>query len=336
MKIQSIHIRRFRSVENASISKCGNLNILIGKNNSGKSNILSTIELTLDHLSRGEIAGPWLLKRPGDDSAPRRNSDEYTGRQASKRAIDDFTNRQTDRVIQIGIEFDLTAELNTSLRDHLLSEAPHRERLIEQIKPYSTIAFIISGNYSKTPFLFIEQIAAGKIIENSEYLSVEGTQLLSVPTSVASELFAIYQEGLGLRVDLRALDQIISSRSRLESMFGREGRLDAYYLESFNVQPSLSRQLRGIALSSGSIDMFISNINNLIAEIREKSEKLDQKQTEGVIAAFSGDTRSTPEYVKWLAKEYGSIPFLHLTEIRRRIGREEADALLRLKVKRGG
>jgi predicted ATP-dependent endonuclease of OLD family len=45
MRIRSIEMRRFRSIESASLQACGGLNVLIGKNNAGKSNVLAAIEL---------------------------------------------------------------------------------------------------------------------------------------------------------------------------------------------------------------------------------------------------------------------------------------------------
>jgi AAA15 family ATPase/GTPase len=50
MRIQSLEVRRFRSIEKTVLTNCGGSNVLIGKNNAGKSNILSTIEVRV--LSR--------------------------------------------------------------------------------------------------------------------------------------------------------------------------------------------------------------------------------------------------------------------------------------------
>ena len=40
MKLETVSIKRFRSIESAQLVNCGGFNVLIGKNNSGKSNIL--------------------------------------------------------------------------------------------------------------------------------------------------------------------------------------------------------------------------------------------------------------------------------------------------------
>lgn len=45
MGIRSVQMRRFCSVGSSGLEECGELNVLIGKNNAGKSNALGAIEL---------------------------------------------------------------------------------------------------------------------------------------------------------------------------------------------------------------------------------------------------------------------------------------------------
>jgi len=61
MKILSVYVRHFRSVESTELLRCGGLNVLIGKNNAGKSNLLSAIEHVLNHLKRGAVSAPWVV-----------------------------------------------------------------------------------------------------------------------------------------------------------------------------------------------------------------------------------------------------------------------------------
>jgi hypothetical protein len=55
MKLSAIHIQNFRSVKNARIEDIGNFNVLIAKNNSGKSNILSATHAFFQILSNGSL-----------------------------------------------------------------------------------------------------------------------------------------------------------------------------------------------------------------------------------------------------------------------------------------
>ena len=109
MPIRSIEVRRFRSIEKAGLTQCGGLNVLVGKNNAGKSNLLSAIELVLLHLQGGRIAGPWPTRRPREE----------------------FTDRDDTALLRVGIEFDLASNLSHELGERLTQEAPHLERSIE-------------------------------------------------------------------------------------------------------------------------------------------------------------------------------------------------------------
>ena len=100
--------KRVGSIEFAKLAQCGGLKILIGKNNAGKSNILSAIELVILHLKQRRIAGPWHVSRPQDE----------------------FTNRDLGSSVRIGIEFELPVRVNAELRECLAKEAPHLERSI--------------------------------------------------------------------------------------------------------------------------------------------------------------------------------------------------------------
>ena len=104
MALRSVQIRGFRSIANSGLEKCGPLNILIGKNNAGKSNILAAIELVLLHLKQGRVAGSW----PG----------------LARRPKEEFTDWNDETVLRIGVEFDLPTEINADLRLRLTKEAP--------------------------------------------------------------------------------------------------------------------------------------------------------------------------------------------------------------------
>jgi len=108
--------------------------------------LLSAIELAFTHLRHGRIAGPWPTERPKSQ----------------------FTDRDSAKPIRIGVELDLSHELNQSLPERLTREAPHLERSIEQIRSHDALVFIISRVITDSPdadaFLFVEQVTVGKLI----------------------------------------------------------------------------------------------------------------------------------------------------------------------------
>lgn len=102
------------------------------------------------------------------------------------RPADEFTDRDCETPLQIGIEFDFPSHLNLALRERLQSDAPHLEKSIDQIKSYNRLTFVLAGarNDSRT-FLFIQRIATGSLKTDSLDLDIEGINLFTVPLPVA-------------------------------------------------------------------------------------------------------------------------------------------------------
>jgi len=45
MKLKNISIKKFKGLQDISITDCGRINAIVGKNNSGKSSILHAIDM---------------------------------------------------------------------------------------------------------------------------------------------------------------------------------------------------------------------------------------------------------------------------------------------------
>jgi putative ATP-dependent endonuclease of the OLD family len=147
MRILTVQVRGFRSVGSAELLRCGGMNVLIGKNNAGKSNLLSAIELVLNCLKRGAVAGPWTAQRP----------------------IDEFSDRDRNRPLEVGIEFTFPAALNARLRSELSTDFAQMAKSTEQISVINSIVFIIAAAIREgTPFTYVKQIGVGdlKVIES--------------------------------------------------------------------------------------------------------------------------------------------------------------------------
>jgi AAA ATPase domain len=252
MRIRSIEVRRFRSIEKTVLTNCGGLNVLIGKNNSGKSNVLSTIDLMHQHLYGATISGPWDTPRPADE----------------------FTDRNCETPLQIGIEFELPSRLNLDLRERLQSEAPHLEKSIDQIKSHNRLTFVLAGaRNDSAAYLFIQQIAAGSLKADSLDLDIEGINLLTVPLPVAYELFLFQRETTHLQSDIRSLEIVLDDHTRFNYLFENRERPTRFYMEGMlgpNARPSLIRQLNQLVSSSPSADEFRNGLSALVADAKEK------------------------------------------------------------------
>ncbi|MCC5632787.1 ATP-binding protein [Nostoc sphaeroides CHAB 2801] len=113
MKLENVIIKRFRSIEDAELADCGEFNVLIGKNNSGKSSALSAINAFFKCINNGEV----LTLNPN------------VGKEI------DFFNKQAQLPIEINIIFSLAlAERDVLIRD-IVAEAPQMKNAVDGINP---------------------------------------------------------------------------------------------------------------------------------------------------------------------------------------------------------
>jgi putative ATP-dependent endonuclease of the OLD family len=323
MKLLSLHVRRFRSVRAASLPNCGPLNVLIGKNNAGKSNLLETIELLFSHLRRGTIAGSWRPPRP----------------------LDEFVDRDSTLPIQIGAELELTSEANSELRTRLAGEAPHLENAIEQIKGQQTLSVILACvAQASSTYMFIEQMTVGRINSDGDTLLAEGLKLLMVPPAAGWELFQIQSSVETLRADLEALQSIRENRRELTYALsrGEDAPPRGYLLQQLGSRrgrsgsAALLNALTELSRNSPGVEEALSALAQLSVKTEQDIKTAEKRQTEKPMSAFAGDTRIPPSYAVWLTQQYGATALLHLRETKQSIGRNDAEALLSLKIKRGG
>ena len=321
MKINELHVRRFRSIQKAGLSRCGGLNILIGKNNAGKSNLLTALEFALLHLKGGAVATQWSTARP----------------------VAEFTDRDDSKPIQVGVEFELSAENNQLLRDQLLKEAPNLERSVEQLKSSQSISFIVSAFVrGGLPFVWLSRCTVGPLLFDKEDLSSDGPPLLSVSHLAGHELCRLERGGRQLEADISTLQEI-SASWRINTLFEVEAReRQLRYLwdlelaqRSPSQMPLYSEVEARLALAK-TREEFINAMGQLVIERRSRLDALRKADITTPISAFAGDSKSVPEYAKWLTSAFGGINLLHLKETKKRIGKEEADILLQLKMRRGG
>jgi predicted ATP-dependent endonuclease of OLD family len=126
MLLKDVFVRGYRSIREDSISNLSSLNVFIGKNNSGKSNILQSIEVFFLSLREGEIV---VLKTP------------------IKRDLDFFNKTY------VPVEISCMLSLSLTERDQLISEiasqVPEMKNAVEGIP--ADIGLIISLRTLRKP-----------------------------------------------------------------------------------------------------------------------------------------------------------------------------------------
>jgi len=324
MKVKALKIIGYRSIENTEVVNCGNLNVFIGKNNAGKSNILAAIELIQAHLSKSTISSKWSSPRP----------------------VDEFFNREINKGIRIAVEFELPEHVNSELRGNLQVNYPNLEKASSQLESFDSIVFILSGHRIRgKSFIYTEQIIAGQLKPSVENIITEGTSLLNVSKDVAYELFEIQESLTSLRSNVNVLRNM-SVRSRdysyLFSTTNKEGRRSSpsAYISNLPNSDQLSvdvrKDVQSLLYSSDSAEDFAKGLEVLVSNLRSNIDSALKKETSKPFTTFAGETRTQPEYAGLLMNAYGSISLLHLRETKTPIGRDEASALLKLKITRGG
>ncbi|MDJ0508284.1 MAG: AAA family ATPase [Crocosphaera sp.] len=112
MKLNSVAIKNFKSIEGLTIDKCGKFNVFIGQNNSGKSNILSAINYFFQCIKNKEFLN---LQPPIGEEI-------------------DFFNRNSQKTIEICLSFLLSTENKEQLISDIISEAPQMKNAVNGLE----------------------------------------------------------------------------------------------------------------------------------------------------------------------------------------------------------
>jgi len=320
--IRNLHIRNFRSLERASILDCGSLNVLIGKNNAGKSSALIAIPMLFEHLSAGRIVSSW-------------RTDRYP---------EQFTHRERERVLQFGVELSLSESTKANLCEELRSTAPHLTKSIDQLSTEASISFILRFEYDgRLAYQYIESISVGGIDNSKDLLAPASTVLLTTPSLSARQLFQNYQDGETLRQKISTIQRLVDSdRFPLSAYFSDKRSVPARYLidqvfaEDQVNNPALRRDVANLLEKSETLESLRAKASGEIALAADEIDRIAKTEIETPLTTYTGEVRVQPPYIGDLCKAFGATPILRLGERKQPIGRKEASRLLQLKVKRGG
>jgi putative ATP-dependent endonuclease of OLD family len=310
-------------LEIASVLECGPLNVLIGKNNAGKSTILAAIPVIFEHLATGLIARSWLVDRPAEQ----------------------FTHRDRSKNLQIGVELHMTPEIRSMICDSLLEAAPQLGKSIEQLNHEQTISFIFSFRFDgRRAYQYIESISFGALMADEGSLKPSSNVLLFTPLISSQQLFENHEEVTGLNGMIAVAERVSKLESYVLSSYfsdrkqygGARFLLDRTGIESEVLTPARRRELSAILDSADGLETLRTKIAGLIASSNEQIEAITRSEISTPLTSYTGDVKVQPIYIRELCKRYGEVPILKLGERKQPIGRKEAARLLQLKVKRGG
>lgn len=308
-------IHAYRSIEDAELSACGDLNVLIGKNNAGKSNLLSAIQAFFAFFSSdGSVATLHPpLKEPTD-----------------------WYSRSEDSPVTITATLDLDPIESKQIHDAVSEEVPQMRNALDDIYQLSPtyalecelvfkgspktlgyvgkLAFTLPQSHTQNRILFgLEEAAAIEIASREE--EIKGlTSAANVLTRFSNDIDV---------EDLRVFqDQRTASGRAIISR-----RLASY--------PELSSVVNRLVRETDSVSDFQEKAAAHADLLRTQATDLRETPNANRVTTFSGAAETVPQYVIRIVKLISSLKVHYLPEQRQPIGEKEARRILNLKMSRG-
>ena len=309
MRLESISIQNFKILEEQSITNPTALNVFVGKNNSGKSNILKAIDLFFQFFSTDTISKQL--------------------RQLNSQL--DFFDRDTDRKIQICCELSLGEQTSTVIRA-LSESAPQFSKLFEQNPNNASLSITLTSVYEEGEiFTYLASI----------YLSDAKTyELISIDDAAGYELLKRTQYLNTLETDKAGLQKFLDrfdsddwAMMRRDSKGAPNSRPQRPSLGRFlarffdDIRPDTMANVERILQASDSYSSFREEISKFIDSIDEEKTNTNEQETENAITTFSGKQYQIPNLYWDIVKIVRHINILHLKDRREPIGQTEAEKL---------
>jgi predicted ATPase len=315
MRLEAVRIKQFRSIQDVTLENIGNLNVLIGKNNSGKSNILLAIDSFFTCIKDGSLV----------------TSDLPIGT-----AID-YHRRNTSEPIEIKLSFSMTSADHKDLVRDIVNEAPQMRNAADGIERACrvTASMRIISVPKRTAFINdVSLCTAGQAPEKV-------VPLLVVSDEAALELLEKFRgvararrQGAGLEKFTQALEG--EDWARIKERLREGAPLRYYYMQKGGLDAETFNKIEPMIHEASSMADLKRSIESYVAQAKQEAQKVLHEPLENKVSTFAGDETEIPKYAHNLLRRIGAINVLYLKERRRPIGEDEAKRLLSLKVQRGG
>jgi predicted ATP-dependent endonuclease of OLD family len=316
MFLTAMEMANFRSVAAERISPCANFNVLIGKNNSGKSNILAAIETFFRN------ATPECV----------------TLNSVSGRTID-FFGKDQSLPLQITAVFALTAEERSTLIREIGLEWPQVQNALDGLDARLSVAITLQIKSTPKPYAYVHSVFLRR--PNSPE---NGQILFEMPEGAAAFLYEIginlsraKREKSQIEQFLRQFDESDYAGARRRSREAGSPPFD-FFLRRYAAELSgpIVTEIREALEASEGYSTFREAISQIASASEAKVIKAASQMLPVKIRSFSGEENAIPAYIKSLLSKVAAIKLVHLRERRDPIGQDEARLLLKLKIQRGG
>ncbi len=312
MRVAGVQGFRFRSLRNAGLQECGQLNVLIGKNNSGKSNLLSLVRLFFEFFhANGAVA---------------------TITPSIRRPTDWFSNDSSEP-IEIRATLELSDEELQNLTEAIAVETP-------QVK--NALSSDNLSNLVTVELAFLREGVRVGYVSRIAFEPGEGegeTVIFSMSQESAKDIAENHTKARGFAREITALERIMG---RFDSddwrVISERGSSSTGFLRSLLGPMAESvdvREISKLIQQSSSHAEFTSQCRDRISALEQQRQLIMAAEIEHPVTTFSGDSPSVPDYVTEFVRKVSSTNVHHLSEQREPIGEAEASRILKLKTSRG-
>ncbi|MGW0074302.1 ATP-dependent nuclease [Streptomyces cellulosae] len=308
MRLSSIRACGFRSLQDVSLDDCGELNVLIGKNNSGKSNLLSAVRVFFDFF---QASGDVVSISP----TVHRETDWH--RQSGK------------RLVTLDAKLSLNEQEIFNLKEDIALEAQQLRNALFSSSAECGISVRLTFDGRDKPVGYVERVS---------FFSAngEGNDIFAMAEASAAEI------ALNVRRVTRAREEIEALNVGIEGL-----REDAFHMAKDvgvsyalrthrgSLSDSQMRSLNQIIKNTSSPEEFVQICRSKASQLKTEVEAVERAEIENPVKIFSGESTAVPDYVTKLIARIAGLRVHHLSEQRNPIGAVEARKILKLKTSRG-
>ena len=323
MKVEAVTIKNFRSVSNCDLVDCSGFNVLIGKNNSGKSNILSSINAFFLAVREGAL----VCLTPTID-----------------KEVDFFDNNAADPA-EVTLTFTMSSDEREALVAGIRSDFPQLTNAVNSLDPASRLRVRVRFYLKPSIYACVSRISLVSRIQANGLPSESESIILDVSQEAALKLHEKYRQYQDAEARTRVLREFLQSIDRDDwsqmKMYLSEDasthRRPSTLGRRFPADQATSQTIETMVRESDTHDEFQNALRAMISSSARYAEifdrhGLDQESVE----TFSGRGTVVPEHVVSILRGLSEVKVLNVTDERRPIGRGEAQRLLNLKTRRGG
>ncbi len=281
MQVRSVDIENFRGVERARLEGCGELNVLIGKNNSGKSTLLDAINGFFGVMQAGGVVqlNPTL-------SAPT-----------------NFRRGADDRRIRISVQLRLTDEERTATVEDVVGEAPQMRHALENVEGPVDLLVVLHATDQPENYAHLERLSLVKPNGSGERL------LLAVSREAGFELQGKLREAGKASRTSAQLERFAAhldpeDYARFKDRGREPGVPRSYAVQQFvsrhtssRLDPEMGYTVETALRESSDYADFRQRLESLVQTSLEDARRVTGEPLSCSIETFAGDARSVPGYV---------------------------------------